>query len=166
MLKICTKCRAQKPLEAFYRERSRRDGLRPWCKSCTNAAIAARAMAHPEAKKQSDQAYYEANKSRRHEQTRQWRSRNPERFREIQRASNHRFRSNHPGANAAHLAVERALKTGTLVRPSRCERCNLECPRLRAHHVDYAQQLAVAWFCEPCHRHHHQNEEKQPCASP
>lgn len=35
--KICSKCRAEKPIGLFKRDRSRKDGYRPECKSCTFA---------------------------------------------------------------------------------------------------------------------------------
>ena len=33
-MKTCTKCLESKPLMAFHRDRSRRDGRRDWCKLC------------------------------------------------------------------------------------------------------------------------------------
>jgi 5-methylcytosine-specific restriction endonuclease McrA len=74
--KTCTKCGETKPLGAFSRDRSRRDGLQPWCKSCkaaSNAAYrvadpnqarardAARRLASVEQIKASHAAYYAAN---------------------------------------------------------------------------------------------------------
>ena len=34
--KICTKCKTEKPLTAFHRDSSKKDGHRPICKVCTN----------------------------------------------------------------------------------------------------------------------------------
>lgn len=36
-MKQCTKCKEVKPLEEFNKDKSRKDGLRYNCKSCTNA---------------------------------------------------------------------------------------------------------------------------------
>lgn len=36
--KPCTKCRGDKPVAEFHRDRSRRDGLSAWCKACTKAS--------------------------------------------------------------------------------------------------------------------------------
>ncbi len=34
MSKVCTKCGAKKELSEFYKDTSRKDGLRRWCKEC------------------------------------------------------------------------------------------------------------------------------------
>lgn len=48
----------------------------------------------------------------------------------------------------AHLAVQRALKSGTLTKGV-CEVCGDE--SVDAHHDDYGKPLVVRWFCR---RHH------------
>lgn len=67
---------------------------------------------------------------------RQWRARNRERFLLMHRAQQ---------------AVRRAIKRGLLVRPDRCEKCDVEC-KPDAHHEDYTRPLDVEWLCKPCHR--------------
>lgn len=51
----------------------------------------------------------------------------------------------------AHAAVARALKSGVLVRPDRCEDCETPC-KPDAHHDDYDRPLEVRWLCRRCHR--------------
>lgn len=34
--KVCTKCGKRKPLREFYKDRSKKDGIRNYCKSCAN----------------------------------------------------------------------------------------------------------------------------------
>lgn len=63
-----------------------------------------------------------------------WRRANPERYR-------------------AHLAVQRALKSGALLKKP-CEVCGAvegDGVLIDAHHDDYSQPLAVRWLC----RQHH-----------
>ncbi len=36
-MKICTKCREEKPLSEFYASARHRDGRQSWCKACTKA---------------------------------------------------------------------------------------------------------------------------------
>lgn len=55
--------------------------------------------------------------------------------------------------NARH-ALRYAIKSGTIVRPSRCSRCP-SATRLQAHHHDYNRPLDVIWLCENCHRREH-----------
>jgi hypothetical protein len=49
---------------------------------------------------------------------------------------------------AAYLAVQQALRTGTLV-PQPCRVCGVE--PTEAHHPDYAKPLEVVWLCSPHH---------------
>lgn len=39
MTKICTKCKTEKPIEDFYKDKASRNGRRPDCKKCKNSAM-------------------------------------------------------------------------------------------------------------------------------
>ena len=65
------------------------------------------------------------------------------------------WRAAHPGATAAHAAVARALRKGTLVRPRQCEACGSRGRVVAHHHAGYSRPLSVEWICESCHRRHH-----------
>jgi hypothetical protein len=58
----------------------------------------------------------------------------------------------------AHLAVQRALQKGTLMKPSICEDCKETVQSLHGHHEDYTQQLNVVWLCNRCHRKRHRKD--------
>lgn len=58
------------------------------------------------------------------------------------------WRRQNPQKYRAHLAVQRALATGELVKSS-CEICGD--PTVDAHHANYARPLEVRWLC----RQHH-----------
>lgn len=47
-------------------------------------------------------------------------------------------------------AIEDAIRSGRLLRPSRCPVCGKK-KRLDAHHSDYSQPLKVLWRCRKCH---------------
>lgn len=51
----------------------------------------------------------------------------------------------------AKNAVQRAVKSGHVIRPSTCSRCSIEC-KPEGHHHDYGKPLDVVWVCRPCHR--------------
>lgn len=58
-----------------------------------------------------------------------------------------------PERHRARMAVTRALRSGRLVRPNRCEHCRTRC-RPEAHHArgyDRAHRLDVEWCCRTCH---------------
>lgn len=65
-----------------------------------------------------------------------------------------RWRKTFPERLAAHNAVARALRKGTLVRPNLCQNCG-EPKYLEAHHDDYYKKLDVRWLCRSCHAAHH-----------
>lgn len=74
----------------------------------------------------------------------------PDAWRERMRVKKARERLAHPEKKSAWDAVYRALRTGRLVRPDACERCDIEC-RPEASHDDYSRQLEVEWLCHRCH---------------
>lgn len=54
--------------------------------------------------------------------------------------------------NDARLAVRRALKDKTIVRPTHCDKCKRGCVPT-AHHDSYDEDkwLTVRWLCSKCH---------------
>ena len=67
------------------------------------------------------------------------------------------FKQRFPEKRAAHRAVERALKAGTLTKQpcSICGKTDSE-----SHHEDYSQPLEVIWFCRAHHAAHHEAKRK------
>lgn len=59
--------------------------------------------------------------------------------------------------HAAWSIVYRAVRTGKLAKPDRCERCGQLVPadHLHGHHDDYARPLDVRFYCVACHRSIH-----------
>src|SRR5579872_5237587 len=66
-----------------------------------------------------------------------------------QQASDHAIR--YPEKRRAHAAVHKAILSGKLVRPDRCQLCWIEC-KPQGHHQDHFNQLDVIWLCDTCHR--------------
>jgi hypothetical protein len=68
------------------------------------------------------------------------------------------FKERHPEKRAAHLAVARALRAGTLTK----QPC-LICGNIKAesHHDDYTKPLDVIWLCRQHHAAHHEAQRKQ-----
>ena len=74
-MKKCSKCKIEKELTEFYKDKAKKDGLRSDCKSCQKAShkayreankekIKAKKKAYREANKDKIKAYYEANKDK------------------------------------------------------------------------------------------------------
>ena len=63
-------------------------------------------------------------------------------------------RERYPERKHARDAVYRALKTGKIIKPDKCEDCGTETNNLQGHHESYEQDkwLDVKWLCRKCHR--------------
>lgn len=64
-MKLCTKCNKEKPLTEFNRDRSRKDGYRSSCRSCSKQS------------KEYQQKYYLKNKNEILEKTKEYRKKHP-----------------------------------------------------------------------------------------
>ncbi len=133
--KICFKCGGLKPLYDFYRHPRMADGHLNKCKACT--------------KRDSTR-----HRNENIDQVRQYdrdRAKNPERAAVAAQVSA-QWRQKDKRRVAAHNAVARAIRKGTLVRQP-CERCGAA--NAFAHHEDYDKKLEVFWLCQPCHKQRH-----------
>ncbi len=70
-MKICTKCKEEKPLGDFRKQSSTKDGLKYYCKECDNRI----------AKK-----YYEKNKGKIVNNVKQWQKDNPNKVKEYKKS--------------------------------------------------------------------------------
>jgi hypothetical protein len=75
-LKRCTKCRSDKPLGEFHKNRSKRDGLATECKPCVIAKVMARYAADPDAHRERMKASYRANPDLYKARAKSWQSQN------------------------------------------------------------------------------------------
>ena len=58
---------------------------------------------------------------------------------------------------STHSKIQRAIKDGRLIKPTKCETCGVQNKRLLGHHDDYNKPLDVRWLCPPCHGQWHAN---------
>lgn len=126
--RVCNKCTKYKLYAEFYKDKTSSSGagVQRACKICQRDKGPAKKREH---------------NAVRVEVIRQWRARNPEKYR-------------------AQGLVSRALKKGTLVRQP-CEKCGKSL-RIEAHHDDYSKPLEIRWLCRWCHAEFHRihgNEE-------
>jgi len=131
-VKTCTICERELPATAefFTRDKTRSDGLHPYCKTCRNAKRTASRQADPEKTRKNREranAWFYANRERAHKQrkrlyqehreraiqeSRDWREKNPERY----RATQHAYKLKHYRANReqyrTYVRKRRAIKAG------------------------------------------------------
>ena len=120
--KRCSRCREVKPVEEFFRNAARHDGLTSYCKVC-----------FPE-----HAAYMRSQQSRgfKHNKARYVRGR---------RRTDPGFRRKDDVRNFTRLAV----RLGLITRHS-CSACGN--PNTEAHHTDYTKPLEVQWLCKEHHK--------------
>ena len=70
-VKICTKCKEEKPLEAFRRQSSTKDGLKYYCKECDDRTA---------------KRYYEKHKKKIITKVTQWQKDNPTKVRDYKKS--------------------------------------------------------------------------------
>ena len=60
----------------------------------------------------------------------------------------------YPSKHKARIAVYRAVRAGTLHKPTNCEECKKKFSKdkIEGHHEDYDKPLEVRWLCRKCHR--------------
>lgn len=80
-MKTCSKCRAEKPISEFRRDKSRKDGVRGYCKACSNSDVRAAYWREPETYR---------------ERSRVWNTNHRERRRDISRRGSRKWREGHP----------------------------------------------------------------------
>ena len=134
-LKKCSKCKADLPLEEYYKHPKTADGYLEKCKPCHRSFIGQNRLKNLERIRQydRDRAANPTRKARQVETTRRWREADPRRAH-------------------CHNAVRYAVKTGQLIKTT-CARCNHE--KAYAHHDSYDEPLNVMWLCQPCHKQRH-----------
>lgn len=129
-MKVCFKCKIEKPLSDYYRHSDMSDGYLNKCKSCT---------------KKDAQDY---------------RYKNIDAIREYDRDRGNRqdysytkeYRLKFPKKIKAQSKVSREIKKGNLSRKP-CEICG-EIKSV-AHHDDYDKPLDVRWLCQAHHKQWH-----------
>ena len=134
---------------------------------------------HPEKAKQLQREFYYRNKEVRRAEHREWLARHPKYPRQWYLANKNKMvayardwaarnkkkiaiaarkaRLKHPEKRRAVNAVNGALRSGQMIRPSHCSLCGKK-GKLHGHHfLGYEKEhwLSVLWLCVPCHEAAH-----------
>ena len=150
-LKTCSKCKEEKGVSEFHKDRSTPSGLQYPCKDCQRDAKRDYCKTPiGKAQKASHDSKYKASPRGKSASER---SREKRKHTAVGRASrkrcSDRYRLLHPEKKLAHQAVARALSRGDIVRKP-CEVCG-STTRIEAHHDDYSKRLDVRWLCKKHH---------------
>jgi len=149
---ICKTCGEEKPLDAFYRQRTIL-GRHRSCVECVKARVRKYRAENIERVRDYD---------RQRGQLPERKAANRIRAKGRNDASRKHWAERNKERRTAHITVNNALKKGRLVRPKTCERCGQE-KRLHGHHEDYSKPMVVNWLCHDCHgeRHREINAERR-----
>lgn len=128
--KKCFKCNQTKPLTDFYKHPQMKDGRVNKCKECNKKDVQKNYRGNKEYYQEYDRKRNEKRWEYKTEQCKEWRKKNPEKYR-------------------AHCDVNNALRSGKLSKEI-CRICND--PNTHAHHEDYSKTLDVIWLCPQHHR--------------
>jgi len=123
--KVCSKCKQEKPLTAFFK--SKRDGYRSRCKECHKADCAEYAKT----------GYYNRyNKTQKN----------------LDKVKERRDRPEARIKNLARWYAKRMVAKGVIEKQA-CALCGA--PEAQKHHPDYDKPLLIVWLCRDCHRELH-----------
>ena len=132
--KTCTKCKQEQPVAAFFRNKSKKDGLQSQCKKCDKAYH----EANPEKRKAWDKAYCEANPDKVKASKKAYREDNKEECAARQKA----WREANPGKKAASGKAwrednkEKCAASGKAWREDNPELCEMRAVIRRANRGD------------------------------
>lgn len=179
-MKICTKCRTEKPLtpEYFYRRRVAKDGFNSWCKHCSQADYkksvqtgarrkwqkmyrqTERGKAAVKRYTQSENRKRVAKRHARSEKGRATRKKyiQTESYKLAIRKTTIKRRAQHPDQYKAHTIVNNAVKLGRLAPISTCQCVNCtKQAEFYHHYLGYEPEhvLDVVPMCRKCDREAH-----------
>lgn len=143
-MKTCFKCGSVKPLTDFYRHPRMADGHLNKCIQCARMDVARRVAS----KSATDVAWVASERERQRKKQAGYRLAGlaAPTTKEIRDRWNERNKHK----RAAHFAMQRAIRSGKLIRASSCEQCGAT-GRIEGHHTDYSKPLDVQWLCVSCH---------------
>lgn len=139
-IKKCPKCKTEKPVSMFSRDRSQSDGLQSRCKACSRESHARWLKDHGEQMKQAQARWRASNRG----YTTMVARLNPSIHRERAR----KYRLEHPDRVKAHNAAR-------CIESAPCERCGAA--PSEKHHPDYSKPKLIIHLCKKCHVAEHQS---------
>ena len=108
-MKTCTKCGETKPLDDFYRDRSRADGRNPRCRECTAEYGRRYYEENRDKELERNRKWREENRDKERERDRRYREENRDKDRERQRRWWEENRDYHRAADRAHKSESQAM---------------------------------------------------------
>ena len=135
-MKVCSHCKQEKDLSAFWKDKSTSDGKRYQCIDCSKAWT---------------KIWRKQNQSKINKYDARWKLNHPEVKAAYRSRKNELGKKRHKQTSAS-ASVYRASMSGKL-EATPCIVC--DSIDVRAHHWNYEKQLDVVWFCPQHHTRWH-----------
>ena len=150
-MKVCSKCKEEKSLDGFYKDKSTKDGYNYKCKDCRRKADQDRRESDPVwhiRRKLQNSLYHENNREKIAARKKEWFSSDVGKL--SMAKSGKRWRKKNSHKKRAQDLVYLAVKRGEIIPKEKCEACK-SMKKIEAHHPDYKEPLQVLWLCNRCH---------------
>jgi len=144
-MKICTKCREEKPFSEFSKNCRAKDGHQHECKSCNSEYCTS----------ESRKAYRRKYKQSKEYKISQSKYMQSEAGKLSAALSNKKYKLKNKEKITAHRRVQVAVGKGVLIKEP-CEVCGSD--NAEGHHDDYRKPLEVRWLCRPHHAEYHRQK--------
>ena len=147
--KVCSRCSLSKPLEAFIKQSTGRNGLIAHCRACESARKKAYAQT-PTGKEKIKSYQRTAEQKQRH---REYIKTYAASHREVFNIHARKYRAKFPERTRARQSLAKAVKSGKISRPDACSECGSSGFIEAHHHLGYAweNRFNVVWLCKKCH---------------
>lgn len=155
-MKKCFKCGEIKELFDFYKHPKMADGHVNKCKECNKKDVRENRLDKIHYYTQYDKFRFVNDPSRK-ERNDKYAAENIGKSTAVKNA----YLKRNPEKHEAHGILQRAVRSGKVVKPEKCERCGIVPPKARllhGHHHDYSKPLDVEWICIWCHADEHRHE--------
>lgn len=152
-VKKCFKCNETKELSEFYKHKEMADGHVNKCKECNKEDV--------RKNRKTNLSYYKEYEKSRYLLPSRVKARNDyaktANFKEVTKKSRAKWLVENMIKRAAHIKLSNAVRSGSVVKPKKCQLCGCIPNRLEGHHYDYSEPLSVTWLCTTCHKLFHRN---------
>ena len=153
-MKRCCRCKEEKDLKEFNKDKSSKDGRQNKCKICQKQYY----QMNKEKKKQYQKEYNHMNREKIKEYQKEHYQLNKEKINQCQK----QYQKRSPEKQKARGILNSAVQRGKVHKPLYCSSCEGD-KHLEAHHTDYSKPLEVLWLCRSCHVDlHNKIRNKQP----
>lgn len=136
----CHKCKINKPVSDFNKDRSNRNGHQGTCRECQR-------------KRLREIVRDPVLAARKREQNARYRERDREKLRPIwvQKQTKRQKEGKIDKVKLrCRMILQGAIRYGRIFRPKCCAGCGKEC-HAHAHHENYSKPFEVLWLCPTCH---------------